>query len=270
MTIHSKTILFITGAFVSHHCWDQWKDWFGERGYRTIAPPWPNKDATATVLRQRQPDAAIASQRLGPLTAYFEEIAAQLPEKPILIGHSMGGLIVQLLLQRGHGEAGIAIHSLQPKGVFTFKWSFLKAGWGPLGFFTSTQRSFLMSFRQWQYAFTNCMSYDQQKDAYYQLLTPESKLVVRDSITDAAKVDFERPHAPLLFLAGAIDHFIPASLNYSNFKKYSDTHSITAYKEFPDRNHFVLGQTGWEGHAAYILNWLLNPTTFSDKNYGNI
>jgi len=261
--------LFITGAFVSHHCWDHWKVWFEQKGYSVLAPPWPGKDAPPSVLRQRQPDDVIASQRLAPLTAYFEDIAKQLPQKPILIGHSMGGLIVQLLLKRGLGEAGIAIHSLQPKGVLTFKWSFLKAGWGPLGFFTSPKKSFLMSFRQWQYAFTNCMPFDQQKDAYYQLLTPESKLVVRDSITDAARVDFHRPHAPLLFLAGGIDHFIPASLNYSNFKKYQHDGSVTAYKEFPDRNHFVLGQPGWEGHAAYIFNWLINPTSFSNKNYEN-
>jgi len=256
MTIRSKTILFITGAFVSHHCWDAWKTWFEQRGYRTIALPWPQKDAAASVLRQRQPDTAIASQRLAPLTDYFAAFAKQLPEEPILIGHSMGGLIVQLLLQRGFGAAGIAIHSLQPKGVLTFKWSFLKAGWGPLGFFTSTKESFLMSFSQWQYAFTNGMPYEQQKEAYYQLATPESKLVVRDSITNAAKVDFKRPHAPLLFLSGGMDHFIPSSLNYSNYKKYQYTGSVTAYKEFSDRNHFVLGQPGWEAHAQYVLDWL--------------
>jgi len=256
MATHSKTILFITGAFVSHHCWDDWKAWFEQKGYHTIAPPWPQKDAPAITLRQRQPDAGIASLRLAPLAAHFAAIARELPEKPILIGHSMGGLIVQLLLQQGLAEAGIAIHSLQPKGVFTFKWSFFKAGWGPLGFFTPAKKSFLMSFSQWQYAFTNGMPYDEQKEAYYQFLTPESKLLVRDAITDAAKVDFTLPHAPLLFVAGATDHFIPASLNHSNYKKYNHQNSVTDFVEFPERNHFVLGQPGWEAHAAYILNWL--------------
>ena len=255
-TITSKTIVFITGAFVSNACWDKWKTYFEQKGYHTITPAWPHKDAPACTLRQRHPDAEIASQRLASLTAYFADIVAALPEKPILIGHSMGGLITQLLLQRNLAIAGIAIHSLQPKGIFTFKFSFYKAGWPALGFFTDARKTYLMSFAEWQYAFTNGMPYEEQKEAYYKLLTPESKLLVRDATTDAAKIDFAGPHAPLLFIAGSTDNFIPASLNYANYKKYKHRDSITEYEEFEGRNHYVLGQPGWEGHAAYILNWL--------------
>ena len=113
-----------------------------------------------------------------------------------------------------------------------------------------------MSFREWQYAFTNGMPFDQQKEAYYRFLTPESKLVVRDAITDAAKIDFKRPHVPLLFIAGSIDHFIPSSLNFSNYKKYTAKFSKKSYKEFEGRNHYVLGQPNWQEIANYILNWI--------------
>ncbi|PJJ85035.1 alpha/beta hydrolase [Mucilaginibacter auburnensis] len=255
-TTTTKTIVFITGAFVSSDCWNEWKAYFEEKGYATISPAWPYKDAPACTLRERHPDADIASQRLANLTAYFTSIVKQLPEKPILIGHSMGGLITQLLLQKDLAIAGVAIHSLQPKGIFTFKFSFYKAGWPALGFFTNANKSYLMSFAEWQYAFTNGMPYEDQKEAYYKLLVPESKLVVRDATTDAAKIDFNRPHAPLLFLAGSTDRFIPASLNYSNYKKYNHTASVIDFKEFANRNHFVLGQPGWQELAGYILNWL--------------
>jgi len=257
-TTNPKTIVFITGAFVSSDCWNEWKTYFEQQGYNTLAPAWPHKDAPACTLRQRHPDAEVANLRLAGLTDYYAGIVQSLPEKPILIGHSMGGLITQLLLQKDLAVAGIAIHSLQPQGVFTFKLSFYKAGWGALGFFTDAAKTYLMSFPEWQYAFTNGMPYEEQKEAYYKLLVPESKLVVRDATTSAAKVDFARPHAPLLFLSGSSDHFIPASLNYSNYKKYSDSASVTAYKEFPGRNHFVLGQPGWQQHADFILKWLQN------------
>lgn len=254
--IQTKTILFITGAFVHNSCWDDWKTYFEYQGYNTHAPPWPNKDASAEELRNRQPDAAIASNRLAALTDYYSNMVEQLPEKPILIGHSIGGLLVQLLLQRELAAAGIAIHSVPPQGIMTFKWSLLKAGWGPLGFFTSTRKSYLMSFKQWQYAFTNGMPCQEQKQAYYQQAIPESKLIVRDTITRAARINFEKPHAPLLLTSGSTDHTIPASLNYSNYKKYLKGGSVTDYKEFNGRNHFVLGQSTWKEDAEFILGWI--------------
>jgi pimeloyl-ACP methyl ester carboxylesterase len=254
--MQSQSVLFITGAFVSHTCWNEWRTYFETKGYTTIAPPWPHKDAPAEALRNRQPDAAIASNRLAVLTDYYAEIVKKMPGKPILIGHSIGGLMVQLLLQRGLGSAGVAIHSVPPQGIFSFSLAFLKAGWGPLGFFTSTHKSFLHSFKQWQYAFTNGMDENAQKQAYYQFAIPESKLIVRDTITTAAKINFENPHAPLLLTSGSDDHSIPASLNYGNYKKYKNSNSVTDYKEFKGRNHFVLGQPTWKEDADYILGWL--------------
>lgn len=252
----SKTVGFITGAFVHHSCWDEWKAYFESNGYQTIAPPWPHKNASPEALRNSLPNEEIASNRLAALTDHYDKIVRQLPEKPILIGHSIGGLIVQLLLQRGLGSAGVAIHSVPPQGIMTFKFSFLKAGWGPLGFFTSVKRSFLMSFRQWQYAFTNGMDPDAQKEAYYKFAIPESKLIVRDTITKAAKVNFGNAHAPLLLTSGSDDHSIPASLNYANYLKYKNSNSVIDYKEFKGRNHFVLGQPTWKEDADYILEWI--------------
>jgi pimeloyl-ACP methyl ester carboxylesterase len=254
----SKTILFITGAFVSNHCWDQWKLYFENKGYQTCAPAWPNKDAPAEELRNRQPDAAIASMTLAALIEYYAEIAASMPERPVIIGHSIGGLITQLLLQRNLGSAGIAIHSVPPQGIMSFKLSFLRAGWGPLGYFTPVSESFMMSFRQWQYAFTNGLPLKVQKEGYYDLAIPESKQIVRDTITKVAHVDFQRPHPPLLLISGTEDHTIPASLNFSNFRKYKSSGSVTDYKKFEGRTHYVLSQAGWEEIAGYIHNWLSN------------
>ena len=251
-----KTIVFITGAFVHHSCWDQWRCFFEQKGYNTIVPPWPGKEQSAEKLRLGHPDRMVAGIRLAALTEYYSKLIGDLSQKPILIGHSMGGLITQLLLQRNLAAAGIAIHSLQPQGIFTFKFSFYKAGWPALGFFTAIEKTYLMSFQEWQYAFTNGMDYEEQRDAYYRFIIPESKRVVRDATTSTAKIDFSRPHAPLLFLAGSTDKFIPASLNFSNFKRYSDPYSVTTYKLFEGRNHFVLGQSGWEENANYIASWL--------------
>lgn len=255
-TINSKTVLFVTGNFVSHHGWDDWKTYFEKQGYTTLAPAWPFKDAPAAELRQRHPNSNIASLRLTQVVDYFANIIKSLPEQPIIIGHSMGGLITQLLLNRGLGAAAIAIHSVPPQGVLTGKFSFYKATWGPLGFFTSAKKTFLMSFPQWQYAFTNGMTLAEQQEAYDANVIPESKLISRDGLTSAARINFKKAHAPLLFVAGEKDNIMPASLNYSNYKKYKNTESITDFKEFKGRNHLVLGQPTWKENADYILNWI--------------
>ncbi len=252
----TKTIVFITGAFVTNNCWDEWIPYFESKGYKCIAPPWPYKDSTAEILRQGNSDKNIASNNLSGLTEYYANIIRQQPERPIVVGHSMGGLIVQLLLQRDLAAAGVAIHPVPPKGVISTKFSFVKAAWGPLGFFTSRHKPFMMSFKQWQYAFTNGMSLNDQQNSYQRFCTPESKMVSRNTLSKAAKIDFKKGHEPLLITSGSIDRVIPASLNKTNFKKYKNNNSITGYKEFEGRNHFVLGQPTWKEDAVYILGWL--------------
>lgn len=259
-TTKKRPVLFITGAFVGNNCWDEWITYFTHRGYSCSAPPWPHKEAPPAVLRSRQPDPDIAAIRLAQLTDYYALIARRYEDKPILIGHSIGGLIVQLLLQRDLGTAGVAIHPVPPQGVITLELSFYKSTWHPLGLFTDSDESYLMSFEDWQYIFTNGMPLDAQREAYDKFVVPESKKVSRDGLTNAAHINFDKYHPPLLITSGSTDHIIPASLNHTNYEKYKDSRSVTDYKEFAGRNHFVLGQPTWREDADYILNWLDTTT----------
>jgi dienelactone hydrolase len=114
----------------------------------------------------------------------------------------------------------------------------------------------MMSFEDWQYAFVNGMPLDAQQEAYDSYTIPESKTISRGALSGAAKVDFKKPHAPLLLTAGDTDHIIPAHLNHRNFNAYETEGSITDYKVFTGRNHFVLGQPTWKEDADYIYNWI--------------
>jgi len=253
----TETVMFVTGAFVTHHCWDDWKTYFESKGYKTIAPAWPFKDGTAEELRKRQPDDVdLAALTLYELVDHYAAIAMSLPEKPIIIGHSLGGLMTQILVNRGLAAAAVAIHPVPPLGVFPYEFSFLKAGWKSLGLFTSLKKTYLMSFKDWQYAFVNQQPLGEQKAAYEALTIPESKTVARGGLSPAAKIDFNKDHAPLLITSGSIDNIIPPHLNKRNFQKYKQNGSVLEYKEFPGRNHHVLGQPGWENDANYILDWI--------------
>ncbi|GGN12185.1 alpha/beta hydrolase [Dyadobacter beijingensis] len=255
----TKTVLFVTGAFVTHHCWDEWKTYFENRGYTTLAPAWPFKDGTASELRARQPhDTDLAALTLAELVDHYADIAKALPEKPIIIGHSLGGLITQILLNRGLAAAAVAIHSVPPQGIIPYEFSFLKSTWGALGLFTSLEETYLMPFDTWQYAFVNEMPLEEQQLAYDQFTAPESKRVARGGLTSAAAVDFDKPHAPLLLTSGSLDNIIPAHLNNRNYHRYKGNGSVIEYKEFPGRNHHTLAQKGWENDADYILDWIKN------------
>lgn len=253
--IQSRNIVFLTGAFVNHSCWNNWITFFESHAYHCLAPPWPGKDADSTTLRERHPDKNLAAVTLDNVLDHYKTIVAGLPERPILIGHSFGGLMSQVLMNEGMAEAVVAIHAAPPKGVIPYEWEFLKSNTKALGFFTSLEETYLIDFPSWQYVFTNDMSFDEQKEAYYAYAIPESKRAIRGGLTDAAAVNFDNPHVPLLFLAGSRDHCIPAHLCERVFRHYTCATSVREYK-VQDRNHFVLGLPTWEEDARGVLQWI--------------
>lgn len=256
--INSKTVVFIHGAFVHYSGWNDWKNYFESKGYKTLAPPWPEKEDAPELLRSEHPYSPIAALRLMQVINHYDAIVKALPEKPIIIGHSLGGLITQVLVNRGLSAAGICIHPVPPQGVLPYEFSFLRSGWGALGLFTSTRKDYLMSFSTWQYAFTNGMSLADQKEAYEKSVVPESKMLTRDGLTSDTYVDFKKPHPPLLFIAGTADHIMPATLTHRIFNKYTKyKDSVTELKEYPGNNHYaVASKQHWKTYADYVLNWI--------------
>ncbi len=256
-SLKTKNIVFVTGAFVNSSSWDDWRLYFEGKGYQTIAPAWPFKNASTSELRRRQPhDTDLARLTLNEVIDHYIKAVKSFPEKPIVIGHSLGGLMTQIIVNRDLAAAGVAIHPVPPLGVFPYEFSFLKAGWKALGLFSSLKKTYLMSFKDWQYAFVNGMALQDQLDAYEKYTIPESKTVARGGLTSAAKVDFKKPHPPLLITSGSEDTIIPVHLNVRNYKRYVPNGSVLDYKEFPGRNHFVLGQPTWKEDADYIIEWL--------------
>jgi pimeloyl-ACP methyl ester carboxylesterase len=252
----TKTIVFVHGMFVTPSCWKKWQAYFEARGYRTLAPAWPEHDPPAATQRARHPNAALGKLELADVLERYRQVIRGLNEKPILVGHSMGGLVVQLLLQEDLGVAGIAIDSAPPKGVLTLKWSFLKSNWPVLSPFATKTKPVLLDEARFHYAFTNTLDPATAHAAYESESVPESRLVGRGPLTALAKIDFARPRPPLLLVAGAEDHIIPAVLNEKNFAHYRKGPSITELKVFPGRDHWLIASDGWEEIADYVRGWI--------------
>jgi pimeloyl-ACP methyl ester carboxylesterase len=252
--MNSKTVVFIHGMYMTPLCWEGWVERFEAKGYRCLAPAWPGRDKSVKELQT--PDAELGKLNLTDILDHLTKKIQSLDEKPILMGHSMGGLATQILAQRGLASAAIAIDSAPPAGVFTTEFSFLKANWGHVTPFENPNSPVLMTFERFQYAFVNGMSMDEQRAAFDKYIVPESRAIPRQSLSSVAKIDFKKTHPPLLIIAGGNDHIIPASLSKTNYEKYKAGSSVTDFKEFAGRNHFLLGQKNWEEIADYSMDWI--------------
>jgi pimeloyl-ACP methyl ester carboxylesterase len=263
----TRTVVFIHGNFVNYECWNQWVRRYEAKGYTCIAIAYPNRDKPVEVLRKAHPDFKAGELTLEQNIDHHVRTIKALPEAPIIIGHSFGGLLTQLMLNRGLGAAAIAIDSVPPQGVLTSKLSFFRSLAPLLNPLYPVSRPWLMPFKHFQYTFANGMSLNEQRRAYDESVVPESVRLSRGGLSSAARVDFAKPHAPLLMIGGELDHIMPSALNKTNFKRYAaSSPSISEFKEFAGRNHYsVIGGKGWEDVADYVLQWAEAQTASTRK-----
>jgi pimeloyl-ACP methyl ester carboxylesterase len=257
----SKTVAFIHGNFVSRHCWDRWVARYEARGYACVAIEWPGRDKPVAALKQNPNDPFLGTLTIETVVDHHVRVLQALPEKPIIIGHSFGGLLTQLMVQRDLAAAAVAIDSVPALGVLTLKWSFIRSLWPVINPFIPASRPYYMPFADFQYSFGNDLPLAEQRAGYDADIVPESRRLSRGALSRAARVDFKRPHAPLLMIAGEKDHIMPASLNRSNHRRYGASPSVADFKEFPGRAHYsVIAGPKWEEVADYALDWAERQT----------
>lgn len=229
---------------------------FREAGYDCIAPSWPYLDRPVEELR-RDPAPELAKLGVGDIVDHFDRIISTLPEQPILIGHSFGGLIVQRLLDRGRGVAGVAIDPAPPRGVLATPAAVINS----LPVFLSWRgwaKVHTMSEKDFAKGFANKLTPEQQRACYRDYVVPTpGRIFFQAAIGRQTGVNFKNPNRPpLLITAGLEDRTVPSSMVRSNFKKQSRAGSVTELLELPGFCHFVMVQDGWRDIAARILEFL--------------
>jgi len=252
----TNTIVFVHGMFMTPLCWENWVKFFEGKKYTVLNPSWPLHDTTVTEQVKKNPDMEKGKVTLADVVGHYRTVVKGLKEKPILIGHSMGGLVVQILLNEGLAAGAIAIDTAPPRFVISLKWNFIKSNWGVLSPFVNDRETFYPSLAEFSFAFVNGMEESERKAVYEKHVVPESRLVGKGPTTTTASIKGDRKREPLLLIAGGQDNIVPASLNRSNFKVYAKSKSITEFKEFSDRNHWLIGSKGWEDLATFVLEWI--------------
>ena len=262
------TIVLIPGLWMTALCWEHWVKHYSNKGYCIIARSWPGMEDGIEQLR-RDPS-SFASLGLKDVADHYEQIIRDLETPPIIIGYGIGGLVTQILIDRGWGAAGVAIASAPVRGIARLPLSMLKLAFSVLGNSFNSRETISLTPKQFHRTFANSRTETESLDAFKRYVVPAPyRVLVQTAFANftshtAATVNVRNDtRAPLLLVAGGKDRVVPASLVKATFDLYRESKAETDYKEFRDRTHFIIGQDGWEKVADYVLGWALSRSNGS-------
>ena len=254
-------LVLIHGAWLSSRSWENFSDYFDKRGFAVSAPEWPRKRGDVEELRADAEE--LKGLGIAEVVDHFAEQIRALDQPPVLVGHSFGGLIVELLLDRGLGRAGVALSPAPPKGILVLPFSSLKAAAPALAHPSRWHGIVTLTPEEFSYAFVNTFSPEDAAAAYERYAVPETGQIFYEAgfanfrMDPPTEVDFENgERAPLLIVGATKDKTVPASLAKKQYEKYERSPAQTDYLEFEGRPHLLMAAEGWEEVAVGIDSWL--------------
>jgi pimeloyl-ACP methyl ester carboxylesterase len=256
------TIVLVHGFWVTPRSWEHWKTHYEAKGYRVLTPAYPGFEVEVEALNADP--TVIAETTLPTIMAHLESVVGALEKPPIIIGHSAGGTLTQLLLDRGYGAAGVGLCSAPTEGVRVLPLSQLKSTFTAFKNPANRHRAVGLSPEQWHYAFTNTFGDEESRRLYERYHIPASGRILWDSVLanfmpgpQDAHVDYAKPdRAPLLFVSAGEDHIMPPSVQKSNAKHY--TTGTVERLEYPGYAHLLPAQEGWQEIADVVLAWAVD------------
>ncbi len=254
-------LMLVHGAWLSARSWENFADYFRDRGFTVSAPEWPRKHGDVEQLREATEE--LEGLGLTEIVDHYGNQIKSLEEPPVLIGHSFGGLIVELLLDRGLGRAGVAMSPAPPKGILVLPFSSLKAAAPALAHPSKRHGVVPLTLEEFTYGFVNTFSPEDASAAYDRYAVPETGQIFYEAgfanfhLHPPTEVHFKNgDRAPLLIVGAEKDHTVPASLSHKQFEKYAKSDARTDYIELLGRPHLMMVGEGWEDVAARIGSWL--------------
>ena len=247
--------------------WEGWVEHYQAKGHRVLTPAYPGFDIEVEALRENPQ--VIADLTVPETVDHLAGVIEGLDSPPIIMGHSFGGTLTQLLLARGLGAAGVVINSAPTEGVRVSPLSQAKSLFPALKNPANIHRAVGFTADEFHYAFANTLSAEDSKAAWerYAIAAPGNWVWAYGVIANFKPghqetwVDYSQDRAPLLFIGGEKDHIMPPSVNKSNAKHYRKSPAVTEYYEFEGRDHWTCAAPGWEAVADHALDWALEQTT---------
>ncbi len=256
-----QPVIFVHGLWLLASSWDQWRGLFESAGYATAAPGWP--DDPATVAEGRANPNAFAGKSVGAITDHYVQAIRRLKTKPVVIGHSFGGLITQKLAGQGLAAASVAIDPAPFRGVLPLPVSALKAAFPVLGNPKNRKRAVMLTPEQFRFAFTNSVGEDEARQLYDTYPVPGSGVPLFQAAfanvnpKSQASVDSTNPdRGPLLIISGERDNTVPWAIANASYKKQRRNPGVTEIAEIVGRGHSLVIDSGWAEVAQKALDFV--------------
>ena len=254
-------VVFVHGLWLLDSSWDRWARFFEDAGYVAVTPGWPNDPPTVEAARA-DPD-VFAGKSVGDVAAYQQTVIEKLDKKPAIIGHSFGGLLVQILAGRGLAAATVAIDPAPSRGVLPLPAAALKSASAVLTNPANRHRAVALTFDQFRYGFANALSEEEAKELYETYHVAGSGIPIFQAAfaninpRSETKADNKNPdRGPMLIIGGELDHQAPWAITEATYKRQRKNTSTTEVVEIANRGHSLTIDHGWEEVAQTALDFI--------------
>jgi non-heme chloroperoxidase len=254
-------VVFIHGLWLLPSSWDRWAQLFEQEGYAVLTPSWP--DDPQTVGEARANPRVFAGKTVGQVANHLDEVLGGLERKPVVVGHSFGGLLTQILAGQGLAEVSVAIDPAPFRGVLALPISALRAAAPVLANPFNRGRAVALTYAQFRFAFANAVSELEARDLYETFAVPGSGAPIFQAASanlnpwTEVKVDSENANrGPLLIISGEHDHTVPPAIANASYRRQARNRGVTEIAEIPNRGHALTIDSGWREVADTALAFI--------------
>jgi len=251
-------VAFVHGLWLLPSSWERWAAMFEEAGFAAVSPGWP--DDPETVEEAKAHPEVFAHKSVGQIADYVDGIIRRLDKKPVVIGHSFGGLLAQIIAGRGLAAVTVAIDPAPFRGVLPLPVSALRSASPVLSNPANRNRAVPLTYEQFRYGFANAVGEDEAKELYERYSVPGSGVPIFQAASanlnpwTEAKVDTKNPdRGPLLIIVGEKDHTVPPAIAKAAYKRQKGNEGVTEFVEIPGRGHALVIDSGWREVADTAL-----------------